>query len=257
MIKLQREFPRRQTHSNIAGESSKLKKVLWKRARRMSLQCPYCLKRYFDFVLESKGQSQWHKFRLCPLKCYVTLSPRVTYQPGKEHFRTPSHSNFNNCHVLGGEVARLGRESLTSTWSLEHVSCLLTLYCLGQENNLLGFFWAHLPIQLYNYLMEEDYFFFIIFYFIYITLYIHITFHILYPHFSFPSFLSSQRLLPTSHLPKVHSSSLSLQKRAGLQGISNMIYQIAIQLGTFPHTKAGWDNPVGGRVPKAGNRDSP
>lgn len=38
--------------------------------------------------------------------------------------------------------------------------------------------------------------------------------HILHPNHSFPFLLSSQSLSSTSHLPQIHSSSVSLQKRA-------------------------------------------
>ena len=69
------------------------------------------------------------------------------------------------------------------------------------------------------------------------TVFFNSFFHILHPDQHFPS---SQSLSPPTPL-------VSLQKRAGLPGISTKhdIYEVVIRLGTSPHIEAGQGNPVG------------
>ena len=82
--------------------------------------------------------------------------------------------------------------------------------------------------------------------------------HILHPDLSFPF---SKSLLPTSTLPKIHCSSLSLQKRAGLPGISTEHGITGYNNTRHNPSYQVWTKQINRRkgVPRAGKRvrDSP
>ena len=82
--------------------------------------------------------------------------------------------------------------------------------------------------------------------------------YVLHPYCSFPALFSSQSLPHTPLPPQIHSSSVSLPKRAGLQGIStkhdSSSYKKIRHFSSF-YSRMKQPNRRN-KVPKAG-RDSP